>query len=67
MDRFNRMHGSGTPIGDALELLGLKEAFTATGSIGSTTVVGSNKGNIGNTQVSQNTSPKILQVLPHAL
>ena len=45
------MHGSGTPIGDALELRGLKEAFAATSSTSNATVVGSNKGNIGNTQV----------------
>lgn len=46
------MHGSGTPIGDALELRGLKEAFVQNDSPGSVCVVGSNKGNIGNTQVS---------------
>ena len=46
------MHGSGTPVGDALEIQGLKMALTELGHKRKVCVVGSNKGNIGNAQVS---------------
>ena len=48
----DRIHGSGTPVGDALELQGLKLALTELGYEQKICVVGSNKGNIGNAQVS---------------
>lgn len=53
---FLRLHGSGTPFGDALELEGLGMALRELGYYSYSTerrrcVVGSNKGNLGNTQV----------------
>ncbi|KAJ6563927.1 hypothetical protein B0H19DRAFT_73896 [Mycena capillaripes] len=48
--RYVELHGSGTPIGDALELEGLRLALTdLQGSVNGCTV-GSNKGNVGNCQ-----------------
>ncbi|KAF4631120.1 hypothetical protein G7Y89_g7005 [Cudoniella acicularis] len=47
---YVELHGSGTPIGDALELEGLKLALKELGLEGSRCIVGSNKGNLGNTQ-----------------
>lgn len=47
-----RIHGSGTPFGDALELEGLSLAMEELGNQNHRFVVGSTKGNIGNTQVS---------------
>lgn len=49
--RYRRIHGSGTPIGDALELEGLSLAMKELGGNGKQFTVGSTKGNIGNTQV----------------
>ncbi|KAF5139466.1 Hybrid PKS-NRPS synthetase TAS1 [Metarhizium anisopliae] len=45
-----RIHGSGTPVGDALELEGLTLAVQEAGGAEAPFVVGSTKGNIGNTQ-----------------
>ena len=50
------MHSSGTPIGDTLELQGLKEAFGLNNGTERSCIVGTNKGNIGNTQVRDNTA-----------
>ena len=50
------MHGSGTPIGDTLELQGLKEAFGLNNGTERSCIVGTNKGNIDNTQVRDNTA-----------
>jgi hypothetical protein len=44
------MHGSGTPVGDALELEGISLAVQELGGPASPFVVGSVKGNVGNTQ-----------------
>ena len=46
----SRLHGSGTPIGDALELEGIKESLAKIGYPRSKCLVGSNKGSLGNTQ-----------------
>ncbi|KAM5343580.1 hypothetical protein ACJ41O_012117 [Fusarium nematophilum] len=50
--RYAELHGSGTPIGDALELQGLGLAINEMGRVGDRpqVTVGSTKGNIGNTQ-----------------
>lgn len=48
--QYVELHGSGTPIGDALELEGLRIALTDLQGHAEVTV-GSNKGNIGNPQV----------------
>ncbi|CAK5278794.1 unnamed protein product [Mycena citricolor] len=45
---LHRLHGSGTPIGDALELEGLKMARRELGVEKTPYIVGSNKGNLGN-------------------
>lgn len=47
-----RLHGSGTPIGDALELEALSLARAEMGGDKKPCVIGSNKGNLGNTEVS---------------
>ncbi|BDD57852.1 hypothetical protein MPDQ_001039 [Monascus purpureus] len=52
---YTELHGSGTPFGDALELEGLGMALRELGYYSYSTerrrcVVGSNKGNLGNTQ-----------------
>jgi thioesterase domain-containing protein len=44
------MHGSGTPVGDALELEGISLAIKELGGSATPFTVGSVKGNIGNTQ-----------------
>jgi acyl transferase domain-containing protein len=52
-DRYkSRLHGSGTPIGDALELEGMNMARTELGVGAQSYTVGSNKGNIGNCEAS---------------
>ncbi|KAH8706253.1 hypothetical protein BGZ61DRAFT_493214 [Ilyonectria robusta] len=48
--KYAEIHGSGTPIGDALELEGLSLAVKELGGSGHHFTVGSTKGNIGNTQ-----------------
>lgn len=48
--RYAEMHGSGTPIGDALELEGISLAVRELGGSALPFTVGSVKGNIGNTQ-----------------
>ncbi|KAF4991222.1 hypothetical protein FDECE_14114 [Fusarium decemcellulare] len=48
--KYAEIHGSGTPIGDALELQGLGLAITELGGSDEVFTVGSTKGNIGNTQ-----------------
>lgn len=48
--RYAEIHGSGTPIGDALELEGLALAMKELGATNHRFTVGSTKGNIGNTQ-----------------
>lgn len=48
--RYAEMHGSGTPVGDALELEGISLAVRELGGSASPFVVGSVKGNVGNTQ-----------------
>ncbi|KAF7554762.1 hypothetical protein G7Z17_g2660 [Cylindrodendrum hubeiense] len=48
--KYAEIHGSGTPIGDALELEGLSLAVKELGGNGHHFTVGSTKGNIGNTQ-----------------
>lgn len=48
--RYAEVHGSGTPIGDALELEGLALAMKELGATNHRFTVGSTKGNIGNTQ-----------------
>ena len=48
--RYAEVHGSGTPIGDALELEGLTLAMKELGATNHRFTVGSTKGNIGNTQ-----------------
>ena len=48
---LDRIHGSGTPIGDALELEGLSLAMKQLGGGDKQFTVGSTKGNIGNSQV----------------
>ncbi|CAK5278542.1 unnamed protein product [Mycena citricolor] len=45
---YAELHGSGTPIGDALELEGLKMARRELGVEQMPYIVGSNKGNLGN-------------------
>ncbi|CAK5278570.1 unnamed protein product, partial [Mycena citricolor] len=45
---YAELHGSGTPIGDALELEGLKMARRELGVEKTPYIVGSNKGNLGN-------------------
>ncbi|KAF7351469.1 Polyketide synthetase [Mycena sanguinolenta] len=45
---YAELHGSGTPIGDALELEGMNLARTELGAGDSGFIAGSNKGNIGN-------------------
>ncbi|KAK7033817.1 hypothetical protein R3P38DRAFT_2519696 [Favolaschia claudopus] len=45
---YAELHGSGTPIGDALELEGLHLARSALGAGQAPYTVGSNKGNLGN-------------------
>jgi acyl transferase domain-containing protein len=47
-----RLHGSGTSIGDALELEALNLGLSAAGAQRASCVVGSNKGNLGNCEVS---------------
>ncbi|KAL9108477.1 MAG: hypothetical protein Q9187_008286 [Circinaria calcarea] len=47
---YVELHGSGTPVGDALETEGLKLALMELGYQGKNCIVGSNKGNIGNAQ-----------------
>ncbi|KAI7763057.1 hypothetical protein LZL87_011200 [Fusarium oxysporum] len=47
---YAEIHGSGTPFGDALELEGLSLAMEELGNQNHRFVVGSTKGNIGNTQ-----------------
>lgn len=49
---LRRIHGSGTPFGDALELDGFNLAMEELGNEDHRFVIGSTKGNIGNTQVS---------------
>lgn len=46
----NRLHGSGTPIGDALELEAVKLSLDQIGHPIENCIVGSNKGTLGNTQ-----------------
>lgn len=46
----NRLHGSGTPIGDALELEAVKLSLDQIGHPIEKCIVGSNKGTLGNTQ-----------------
>lgn len=46
----NRLHGSGTPIGDALELEAVKLFLDQIGHPFEECIVGSNKGTLGNTQ-----------------
>jgi hypothetical protein len=46
-----RLHGSGTPIGDALELEGMNLARIELGASEVSYFAGSNKGNIGNCEV----------------
>ncbi|KAM4066491.1 AMP-binding enzyme [Hirsutella rhossiliensis] len=48
--KYAEIHGSGTPIGDALELEGLSLAVKELGGGGRQFTVGSTKGNIGNAQ-----------------
>ncbi|KAI0397031.1 amino acid adenylation domain protein [Xylariaceae sp. FL0594] len=48
--KYSEIHGSGTPIGDALELEGLSLAIKEAGGSAVPFTVGSVKGNIGNTQ-----------------
>ncbi|KAG8420282.1 putative PKS/NRPS-like protein biosynthetic cluster [Metarhizium acridum] len=48
--KIREIHGSGTPVGDALELEGLSLAVQEAGGAQAPFVVGSTKGNIGNTQ-----------------
>lgn len=48
--KYAEMHGSGTPIGDALELEGISLAVKELGGSALPFVVGSVKGNVGNTQ-----------------
>ncbi|KAK7421371.1 hypothetical protein QQX98_002265 [Neonectria punicea] len=48
--KYAELHGSGTPIGDALELEGLSLAIRELGGGNHHFTVGSTKGNIGNTQ-----------------
>ncbi|KAG8418963.1 putative Hybrid PKS-NRPS biosynthetic cluster [Metarhizium acridum] len=48
--KYAEIHGSGTPVGDALELEGLSLAVQEAGGAQAPFVVGSTKGNIGNTQ-----------------
>lgn len=48
--KYAEMHGSGTPVGDALELEGISLAIKELGGSASPFTVGSVKGNIGNTQ-----------------
>jgi hypothetical protein len=50
---LRRIHGSGTPFGDALELEGFNLAMEELGNEDHRFVIGSTKGNIGNTQVSK--------------
>lgn len=45
----DRLHGSGTPIGDALELEAIKLAMPQVGYHDEDVYVGSNKGILGNT------------------
>lgn len=47
---FGRLHGSGTPIGDALELEAVKLSMDQIGCRNEDVYVGSNKGSLGNTQ-----------------
>ncbi|KZP12421.1 hypothetical protein FIBSPDRAFT_798902 [Athelia psychrophila] len=47
---YAELHGSGTPIGDALELEALHLARSEMGADKAPCVVGSNKGNLGNTE-----------------
>ena len=46
-----RLHGSGTPIGDALELEAMHIARTELKTEQVPIIVGSNKGNLGNCEV----------------
>ena len=46
-----RLHGSGTAIGDALELEGINMARTELNAEKVPIIVGSNKGNLGNCEV----------------
>ncbi|KAI0185232.1 amino acid adenylation domain protein [Xylaria flabelliformis] len=48
--KYAEIHGSGTPIGDALELEGLSLAIKEAGTAAAPFTVGSTKGNIGNAQ-----------------
>ncbi|KAH6654887.1 amino acid adenylation domain protein [Truncatella angustata] len=48
--QYIELHGSGTPIGDALELEGVKLALESIGRKPTGCLVGSNKGSLGNTQ-----------------
>ncbi|KYK57278.1 amino acid adenylation domain protein [Drechmeria coniospora] len=48
--KYAEIHGSGTPIGDALELEGLRLAMTELSCKARRFTVGSTKGNIGNAQ-----------------
>ncbi|KAI0190564.1 amino acid adenylation domain protein [Astrocystis sublimbata] len=48
--KYAEIHGSGTPIGDALELKGLSLAIRECGGAAAPFTVGSTKGNIGNAQ-----------------
>lgn len=45
---YAELHGSGTPIGDALELEGFQMARSRLGAANNRCTVGSNKGNLGN-------------------
>ena len=46
----DRMHGSGTPVGDALEMEGIALAIKELGGSLEPFTIGSVKGNVGNTQ-----------------
>ncbi|KAE8143523.1 hypothetical protein BDV38DRAFT_231552 [Aspergillus pseudotamarii] len=49
--KYVEMHGSGTSMGDALELDGLRKAFDTVGAAPDSCIyVGSNKGNCGNSE-----------------
>lgn len=48
--KLQRLHGSGTAIGDALELEGVKTSLAKIGYSRKDCLVGSNKGTLGNTQ-----------------
>lgn len=49
---YVEMHGSGTPLGDAIEFEGLRTAHSELGAPEyRQCIIGSNKGNFGNTEV----------------